>query len=118
MDDKMRAQGLRALQKAAVATEGAILELSDIRTAGCGSPEAVDSASAEAHNALTRLKEAHRVIREAHIVKAEREQGAPLPFAEGPEQTRPPKAKKKGRGKGAAAGDPDADGGEAAGAGS
>ena len=113
MDDKQRAQGLKAIQKAAVATDAAEMELKDILTNGCGCPETVETVIASVQEARAALDEAHIGIRTAHIVKAAKEQGAPLPFKEGEEGTRAPrggKGKGKGKptGKDAAAG-PDAD---------
>lgn len=111
MDDKQRAQGLKAIARAAVAADAALLELEDICTNGCGCPETVEAAKGAIRQGKEDLNEAHRIIRTAHIVKAAREEGAPLPFAEGPESTRVPAGGGKGRkrkGKEAAAG-PDAD---------
>lgn len=88
------------------------MELQDILTNGCGCPDTVNSAISSLRDARAALDEAHIGIRTAHIVKANKEQGAPLPFAEGEESTSVPKGgkggKRKPRGKDAAAG-PDTD---------
>ena len=89
-----------------MATDAAEMELQDILTNGCGCPQTVETVINSIRDARAALDEAHIGIRTAHIVKANSEQGSPLPFAEGEEATKAPKTgrKKKG-GKAAAAGE-------------
>lgn len=108
MDDRQRAQGLRAISKVASAAEVAVLELEDIITNGCACPDTVRGAIESLENVQGGLKDAHRAIRTAHIVRASKEQGSPLPFPEGEEATHAPKGRKKKAGKDVAAG-PDAE---------
>ena len=105
MDDKQRAQGLKAIQKAAVAADAAYMELRDIESNGCGCPDTVAAAIDQVEAAKVNFAEAHIGIRNAHIIRASREEGAPLPFPEGEEATRAPKGRRKKGGKAAAAGE-------------
>jgi len=95
MDDKLRSQALKAVAKANVAVEAAMLELEDVLANGCGCPKTVEEAIGDCETAKARLLEAHALLRTSHIAERNATDGAPLPFPEGEEATSVPKAKAK-----------------------
>ena len=97
MDDAQRKQGLKALGKIRVAAEAAAAELEDIIENGCGAPRQVASAQARVAKIPTLAHEAHGFIAKAHVIEANEEKGEPLPFKEGEEATKVPKAKRDGK---------------------
>lgn len=104
MDDKMRAQGLKALAKVRIAAEAAAAELEDIVENGCGAPKQVGAAQARIEKIKVLAHEAHSFISKAHTEEKNASEGKPLPFKEGEEATKPSKGGAKDR-KSAAAGD-------------
>jgi hypothetical protein len=110
VDDRQRSQGLKALKKIRTAAEDAASELEDILENGCGATKQVKASLGRVEKIHALAKEAHGFISTAHIEAANAEKGEPLPFAEGEEATRAPRA--RDRKKAAAGDDEGGEGGE------